>query len=244
MKTELQLTVKGKQYTYILEKKKIKNYNLRVKSDGTVYLSAPRHATQKTVEDVLRRHITFIDRARERVAARRADAAPLQLVSGDTLPIWGAPHTVCVTKGSHAEARAEDGILYLTVRDPKSAAERQRCFAAFLDREARTGLTPRTAAFLPLFAPNPTEMPTLTFRTMKSKWGVCRPGAGRITLSRNLVYLPLPLADYVICHELAHFRHPDHSAAFWQHLSLVMPDCKERRRALNAFSLPVFENIE
>jgi predicted metal-dependent hydrolase len=73
---------------------------------------------------------------------------------------------------------------------------------------------------------------------MKTKWGVCRPREGRVTLNRNLVYLPPSLVDYVICHELAHFHHADHSAAFWQYLATVMPDCKARRKALNAFAIP------
>ena len=234
-------TAHGVSYTYVFVRKKIKNLNLRVKKDGTLYVSAPQRMPMARVEEFLSRQTEFITRAREKLAGRQAAApAPLQLTTGEQIPIWGVLHTVCVLKRTKRLAMTQNGTLYLYVNDPENAAERYRCFAELLDREARTGLTARTAALTPLFAPKPGAVPALTFRTMTSKWGVCRPTVGRVTLNRNLVYLPLSLVDYVICHELAHFHHADHSAAFWQCLAAVMPDCKERRKALNAYPIPQF----
>ncbi len=238
-------TAQGITYTYIFARKAIKNFNLRVKKDGTLYVSAPRHMPLSRVEEFLSHQTEFIKRARERLAARAAAAPqPLHLVTGEALPIWGVLHTVCVLKHTKRLALTQEGMLYLYVKDPESATERYRCFTEFLDNEAREVLTARTAALTPLFAPKPPQAPALTFRTMTSKWGVCRPRTGRVTLNRNLVYLPLSLVDYVICHELAHFHHANHSAAFWQCLAARVPDCKERRRALNTTLLPRFAVLE
>ena len=45
------------------------------------------------------------------------------------------------------------------------------------------------------------------------KLGHCTRG-GVIQLSRHLMLLPAPLVQYVVCHELAHLTHMDHSPAF------------------------------
>lgn len=45
------------------------------------------------------------------------------------------------------------------------------------------------------------------------KLGHCTRG-GMIQLSRHLMLLPEPLVQYVVCHELAHLTHMDHSPAF------------------------------
>ena len=45
------------------------------------------------------------------------------------------------------------------------------------------------------------------------KLGHCTRG-GMIQLSRHLMLLPEPLVQYVVCHELAHPTHMDHSPAF------------------------------
>ncbi|MBR6282692.1 MAG: M48 family metallopeptidase [Muribaculaceae bacterium] len=46
------------------------------------------------------------------------------------------------------------------------------------------------------------------------KLGHCTREGGNIQLSRNVMFLPEHLVRYVICHELAHLQHHDHSPAF------------------------------
>ena len=236
-----QFTANGKSYSYTLVRGRVKNYNLRIKEDGTLRVSAPVSAPISRIEEFLIRNAEGIDRAKDRLKKRASTRpAPLSLNTGDIIPIWGAPHTVCVICQKKRHTYQENGTLYIAVRDPESAAERQKCFAEWLELEALEKLTARVEELTPLFTPKPPKAPALTFRTMKSKWGVCRPTEGRVTLNRNLVYLPQLLVDYVICHELAHFHHADHSPRFWECLGRVMPDHKERRKALNAFPIPHF----
>ena len=39
--------------------------------------------------------------------------------------------------------------------------------------------------------------------------------------------------EYVVCHELVHFVHPNHSKAFYDCLATFLPDWKQRRARLN-----------
>ena len=45
------------------------------------------------------------------------------------------------------------------------------------------------------------------------KLGHCT-NKGIIQLSRNVMFLTQPLVNLIICHELAHLKHMNHSAAF------------------------------
>ena len=243
MKESRALTVGGVRYDYTLERKRMKNLTLRVHPDGSIRVSAPVRTPLARIEDFLRSHVAFIDQTRRKFEAKRVENPPLLLQTGDIIPIYGHPHTVQVARAAKRQATAKNGVLRLDVVNPESYAERAKCFAEFLDREARLRLTARIAELTPLFAPKPPKAPSLVFRTMKTKWGVCRPIRGEITLNRNLVFLPPVLVDYVLYHELAHFHHADHSAAFWSYLSTLMPDCKERRKALGAFPLPIFASV-
>ncbi|MEX2588994.1 MAG: M48 family metallopeptidase [Chitinophagales bacterium] len=64
-----------------------------------------------------------------------------------------------------------------------------------------------------------------------SIWGSCS-GRGGITLSSRLLLAPQEALDYVIVHELAHFEHPNHSAAFWNEVARVMPNYQEQEKWL------------
>jgi predicted metal-dependent hydrolase len=50
----------------------------------------------------------------------------------------------------------------------------------------------------------------------RDRYGSCTPGDGTIRLSHVLAEYPDWVRDYVIVHELAHLRAPDHGAYFWQ----------------------------
>ena len=52
--------------------------------------------------------------------------------------------------------------------------------------------------------------------TQRSRWGSCSPEDGSIRLSLALWDYPGWVRDYVVVHELAHLRVPDHSDAFWE----------------------------
>ena len=224
--------------SYLLTRKNVKNINLRVKQNGTVAISAHPRVPLARIEAFLLAQRPFIARARENLAKK--EPVPHLLLDGEQLPFGGVLHTVCLQDGKKAGGKLQEGKLILTVTDPTDFAARKRAFDKFLDTHTKEALTAATARLAPLFAPTVTSTPLLRFRTMKSKWGVCYPRRGSITLNRNLVYLPRHLADYVICHELAHFCHADHSPAFWQCLTARMPDCKAKRQQLNAFEIPKF----
>lgn len=58
----------------------------------------------------------------------------------------------------------------------------------------------------------------------------CCSSSGEISLSQNLVYYPKHLVRFVICHELGHITHQDHSAAFH---ALVNQYCDGREAELD-----------
>jgi hypothetical protein len=46
---------------------------------------------------------------------------------------------------------------------------------------------------------------------------------------------PLAVLEYVVAHELVHLLHRHHGDAFWEALSSVMPDWRERKASLESW---------
>lgn len=68
-------------------------------------------------------------------------------------------------------------------------------------------------------------------RVQKSRLGYCT-FDDRIMLNGRLLFAPLKIRDYVICHELAHTKHKNHSKAFWAYLEKLFPGAKKVDRLL------------
>jgi predicted metal-dependent hydrolase len=63
----------------------------------------------------------------------------------------------------------------------------------------------------------------VTVRNQKTRWGSCS-SRGTISLNWRLIQTPDFVRDYIILHELAHLRHMNHSARFWQEVKRLCPD--------------------
>lgn len=74
--------------------------------------------------------------------------------------------------------------------------------------------------------------PKLKIRKMKSRWGVCNRRTHSITLNSELFKHTIKEIDYVIIHELVHFKHFDHGPNFWKKVYEYVPNYKILRKNL------------
>lgn len=73
------------------------------------------------------------------------------------------------------------------------------------------------------------EFSGISFKDQKTRWGSCSRKTKRISINFRLLFAPPSVLRYVIAHELAHVRHPNHSQRFWEFLSKAVPDHKIQR---------------
>ena len=76
---------------------------------------------------------------------------------------------------------------------------------------------------------------TLAFAS--TQWGSCSP-RGVIMLNAALLFAPKRLLRYVIIHELAHRRVPNHSDAYWNVVESVLPRYRKDYEELQNYRLP------
>lgn len=71
----------------------------------------------------------------------------------------------------------------------------------------------------------------IRFSQPRTRWGSCARN-GIVRLNRRLVGAPTDVFRYVVLHEIAHLRHPDHSARFWSLVAEMDPAWRTHRRWL------------
>lgn len=76
------------------------------------------------------------------------------------------------------------------------------------------------------------KIKSVNLKYNSSNWGSCS-SANNVNLSTRLLFAPNDVIDYVIIHELSHLYEMNHSKKFWDIVSQVMPNYKEKEKWLN-----------
>lgn len=71
----------------------------------------------------------------------------------------------------------------------------------------------------------------IDIRDIGYRWGSCTPD-GKILVSWRAIQLPPDIVEYIVAHEMAHLKHPNHDEEFWCLLEKVMPDFADRKNWL------------
>lgn len=219
---------------YTLERKRVKNINLRVRRDGSVYASAHPSVPAERVDDFVRSKEMLIRKAQNRFWEReRQKPEPLRYVSGERVMILGRPFMLEVRPAEQNQAYLDGERLVLEMKAPTDATGTKRLAEDFLDRHCREVFARIAGEIYPMFREKGVSMPQIRIRSMRSRWGSCIPGKNVITLNRQLLAAPRECIEYVMIHEFCHLIHPDHSGQFYQLLTALLPDWRERKKMLN-----------
>ena len=127
------------------------------------------------------------------------------------------------------------------VETRKKVAERQKLQAAFYNQlplatkaqkneaaeKTRALVVPLVERYAAVMGVRPSA---ISFKPMKSRWGVCNVKDHSIRFSTYLLLLPDWCVEHVVVHELCHLLEPSHNARFHALMDKYFPKWKEARR--------------
>ena len=223
-----------KEISFNLERKDVKNLNLRIRKNGTVFVSANFSVSLDEIENFVRRKERFIlDSINKVEEATKYRIKPKQFVSGETFMIQGRSLRLEVSQGSKEEISTDGIYLRLVVRDTNDFEKKRRMVNRYMDNQCEAVFEEILAYLYPVFKKYGVEYPVLHIRNMETRWGSCLAKKGILTLNKRLLEAPRNCIEYVVMHELCHFIHPNHSSKFYEFLTIQMPDWKERKKYLD-----------
>ncbi len=218
---------------YELERKEVKNINLRIKADQSVYVSANNKISEQLLEDFIRSKADYILKALDRYAEMaKYSPKPKQYIDGESFRILGHDVRLKVREGKTNTAVSDKVYITLTVKDPSDIGMKKRVMDNWIKKQCQEQVRSVCESIYPKFQKYGVVFPTLRFRNMVSRWGSCQPRRKTLTFNIALVEAPVSCIEYVVMHEFVHFLQPDHSRRFYQYLNMFMPDWKERKKEL------------
>lgn len=225
---------------YYLTRKRVKNVNLRIRStDGTVHVSASPYVKVGFIDEFVRANAGFIMSALSKYEEERLRTehfAANEVKDGGEVFLLGEKLAVSIKHADRESIEVADGKLTINVRDINDSLHCAALWKKRLDimrSEVFNRLFDNT---FEVFVPLGVKKPVLITKNAVSRWGYCQPVRGVVMMNKQLICVPLPLIEYLVLHELTHLLYPNHSKQFWGFMQQLMPDCKQRRKALQSYA--------
>jgi len=213
-----------------ITRKDVKNMRLYVTPpDGKVTVSAPYAMRDETIQSFILSKIEWIRLQVEKCEKQEREANP-QYVDGETFFVWGKPYIIKTEFGGRYSINIEGNNANFTVRKTSTAAQKEK-FAREWYREL---LKNEIAQRLPLWEKK-TGLKTESWQIkyMTSRWGSCKIKKRNICFNLQLAKKTPECLDYVILHELIHFKEKGHNERFYNLMQKYMPKWKNIKKTLN-----------
>lgn len=189
-----------------------RSIKIRIEANGEVVVVTPKRYSAHQLEQFISQNQTWITLTQQKALAKRS-----LVQSDDKVLIFGQTYQVRVqySKLEKLGVRLEGQELIvnpiaLTISSP-SAPEVKKQLDRFFKHTAEKYVIPRTHQLAEVMG---ISFQSISLRQQKTRWGSCS-SAGSLNFNWRLVHYEPAVIDYVIIHELAHRKHMDHSAAFW-----------------------------
>ena len=113
------INLNGREIRYNLERKNVKNINLRIKADQSINISASVRVSDSVIEEFLNAKAEYILRALDHYAEIAKYAPkPKQYVDGESFKILGHDRRLRVVQGKCNAIENDESYITLTVKDP------------------------------------------------------------------------------------------------------------------------------
>ncbi|NLZ81238.1 MAG: M48 family metallopeptidase [Clostridiales bacterium] len=229
----LNLTIGNQTINYELVRKNVKNINIRIRPDKSIYVSANKRVSVKDVEALLLEKSDWIMKVLAHYDQRDTKKEEeFLLKDGAKIRLLDKEYQIRVLQDFSNKIEMDLQIITIFVKDLSNIKKIETMWEKWYASYIRETIGAAVERIYPLFKPYGVVMPKVKYRTMKTRWGSCAVHGGSITLNTRLIHFPVECIEYVVAHELAHFIHPNHSKKFYEFLSEVMPDHKVRRELM------------
>lgn len=218
-------------YTLIRSPRR-RTVGITVNTDGTVVVRAPERLSETTIRQMVERKADWIrSKISEKLHAQDS-LRPRTYENGEEILFLGKAYRLEKVPGGNGVSLTGDR-LRVGMPSGLTGDERSRIIA-ILSGWYRDQAVRHIAERILFWRERVNAFPkTMRVKRLRSRWGSCS-NRGNLNFNWLLILAPPPIVDYVVVHELCHFHHPDHSAAFWDTVGTALPDYKERRKWLKA----------
>lgn len=227
---------------YSIYKQDRKDIRIVVDIVNGVVVYTPKTITEEEVRDVLYGKARWIHGKLQELADVKVDVAPKEFVSGEKLLYLGRKYRLKVYREIQKNATIgfKQGKFIATVpsdwKQEKIQTILEKKLISWYRKYGLKKIHERADYFEQLLG---VKAKSIQLKTQHKRWGTCTP-EGNIYLNWRIVMAPVRVIDYIVVHELAHLRIPEHNQRFWNLVRSILPDYEEYKEWLRIYGMELY----
>lgn len=217
-----------------IERKDVKNVNLNIKPDMRIVVSANEKVPLSFIYDFVKSKGSWVLKN----VKQFEEVCPLkqserEYISGESFKYLGKQYRLRVEQSAEESVKYFRGFIYVHVQNPSNRSKKAKLVDAWYKEKAYKVFEESLNKMSALIGKYGVGKPHLEIRVMKARWGSAQINNNTILINTELIKAPKYCIDYVILHELIHFKYNNHSENFYNMLFSLMPDWEKRKKILD-----------
>ena len=211
--------------------KNIKNLHIAVYPPlGRVRVAAPKRLDDDAVRLAVVQRLPWIKKQREQLrnAVRQSER---EMVTGESHYVWGRRYRLKVVERPGRTHFEMDGDRLVLYTGATTSSEQRRESLERWYRQLLRDVLPEVIAKWEKTCGM--SVPKWSIRHMKTKWGSCNRESRHIWFNLQLAQKNRDCLEYIVVHEMAHYRERNHGEKFTSLMDEWLPDWRARRDSLN-----------
>lgn len=219
-----------------------KNLSLQIKPDKKsdkllLFVKSNKSVSHSMVIDFLLEKRTWIQKSLLKLKSYLQQNQGPQLNNGELFPYLGSPRQLRFVMTPNKKVFFSIHNNHLNIHIPEKQwnqiqEQDLKSFwpelQIFYKRESQQFISSRIQIWCQIMNLHPHK---IRFKNQSTRWGSCS-SKGIINLNWRLIAAPLDVIDYILIHELAHLKHLNHSAQFWNLVDQFCPHVQSSEKWL------------
>lgn len=229
----------SKPIRYELTRSGRKTLGITVTPELRVLVNAPFDASDQKIESVIRKRARWIFKHLDNFLIYHPKQPPRRYVGGETHLYMGRQYTLRIYRGKTESVKLIGRELRVVCKDKEDV---ESLVMQWYAHNAGTRIRQIAVPWLKHFEDLGITHAGIQLRRMRSRWGSCA-RSKRIILNPELIKAPKGSIECVIVHELCHLVHPNHSKAFYELHSRIMPGWEKWKDRLERLPISPIDPI-
>ena len=228
------ITYSNKEIEFELYRKPVKNINLNVKPDLSIMVSAnddvPIDYIMKFVKGKgtwIIKQLNYFNKTLPEHYGKK------EYVNGESFKYLGKQYRLKVYESKDEYVKYYRGFIEMYIKDKSDLKRKEILILNWYKERRKIVFQEILKKVFPVIEKYGIKKPKIDIRTMKVRWGSCIKEKQTILLNSELIKAPKYCIQYVILHELIHFKYDNHNNDFKELLTALMPDWKKRKAVLD-----------